>query len=124
MHESKKTREELEKDEVYHFLMSLLPHLCDVPKRRKLAIRTRLQQVLMEEDMTAAVPSPTATRSYDHYQSYSTTPSPNATQVSPSPASYSLTAYPPEPSLCVLTTATSLLQSVNLFSNVLIHRQV
>ena len=70
MHESKKTCEELEKDEDYHFLMSLLPHLRDVPKRRKLAIRIRLQQVLMEEDMTAVVPSPTSTGSYDHYQSY------------------------------------------------------
>jgi hypothetical protein len=59
MHESKKTCEELEKDEDYHFLMSLLPHLRDVPKRRKLAIRTRLQEVLMEEEMTAIVPSPT-----------------------------------------------------------------
>ena len=68
MHESKKTYEELKKDEDYHFLISLLPHLCDVPKRRKLAIRTCLQQVLMEEDMTAVVPSPTSTGSYDHYQ--------------------------------------------------------
>ena len=117
MHQSKKTCEELEKDEDYHFLMSLLPHLRDVPKRRKLAIRTRLQEVLMEEDMTALVPSPTSTASYDNYQSYTTTPSPNATQVSPSPASYSLTAYPSEPSLCVLTTPTSFEQSVNQFSN-------
>ena len=107
MHESKKTFEELEKDEYYHFLMSLLPHLRNVPKRRKLFIRARLQQVLMEEDMTAAMPRPTSTRSYDHYQSYSTIPSPNARQVSTSPASYSLTAYPSEPSLCVLTTPTS-----------------
>jgi len=87
--------------------MSLLPHLRDVPKRRKLAIRTRLRQVLMEEDMTAVVPSPTLTGSYDHYQSYPTTPSPKASQVSPSPASYSLTAYSSEPSLCVLTKPTS-----------------
>jgi len=112
-----KRREEFEKDEAYHFLTSLLPHLRDVPKRRKLAVRTRLQQVLMEEDMTAIVPSPTSTGSYDHYLSYPTTPSPNATQVSPSPSSYSLTAYPPEPSLCVLTTRTSFQQSVNHFSN-------
>ena len=63
MHESKKTFEELEKDEDCHFLMSLLPHLRDVPRRRKLSIRTRLQQVLMEEDITAVVPSPTSTGS-------------------------------------------------------------
>jgi len=112
MCESKKICEELEKDEDCHFLISLLPHIRDVPKRRKLAIRTRLQQVLMEEDMTAVVPSPTSTGSYDHYQSHPTTSSPNATQVSPSPASYSLTAYPSEPSLRVLTTPASFQQSV------------
>jgi len=97
--------------------MSLLPNLRDVPKRRKLDIRIRLEQVLMEEDMTAVVPSPTSTGSNDHYQSYPTTPSPNATQVTPSAASYSLTAYPSEPSLCVLTAPTSFQQSVNQFSN-------
>jgi len=117
MHESKKTFEELEKDEDCHFLMSLLPHLRDGPKRRKLAIRIRLQQVLMEEYMRAVVPSPTSTGSNDHYQSYPTTPSPNATQMTPSAASYSLTAYPSEPSLCVLTTPTSFQQSVNQFFN-------
>ena len=83
MHESKKTYEELEKDEDCDFLISLLPHLRDVPKRRKFAIRKRLLQGLMEEDMTAVVPCPTSTGSYDHYQSYPKTPSPNATQVSP-----------------------------------------
>ena len=40
IHEIKKTCEEPEKDEDYHFIMSLLPHLRDVPKRRKLAIHT------------------------------------------------------------------------------------
>ena len=67
--------------------------------------------------MTTVVRSPTSKGSYDHYQSYPTTSSPNATQMSPSPASYSLTAYPSEPSLCVLTTPTSFQQSVNQFSN-------
>jgi len=117
MHESKKACEEREKDEDYHILMSLLPRFRDVPKRRKLAIRTRLQQVLMEEDMKAVVPRPTSTGSYDHYQSYPTTPSPNATQMSPSPAPYSLKAYPSEPSLCVLKTPNSFQQSVNQFYN-------
>jgi len=109
--------EGFETDEVYHFLMSLLPHLHDVPKRKKLAIRTRIQQVLMEEDMKDLVPSPTSTGSYDHYQSYSTIPPPNATQGSTTPASYSLTTYPSEPSLYVLTAPTSFHQSVNQFSN-------
>jgi len=71
----------------------------------------------MEEDTTAVVPNPTSTGSYDHYQSYPTTPSPNTAQVSPSPASYSLMAYLSEPSLCVLTTPTSFQQSVNQFSS-------
>jgi len=106
----KKTCEELEKDEDCHFFTSLLPHLRDVPKWRKLAISTHLQQVLMEEDMTAIVPCPISTGSYNHYQSYPTTPSPKATQVSLSPESYSLTVCPSEPSLCVLTTPTSFQQ--------------
>ena len=113
MHERRKTSEELETDEDYHFLMSLLPHLQDVPKRKKLAIRTRIQQVLMEEDMKV-VTSPTSTGSYDHCQSYSTIPSPNAMQESPTPVSYSFTACPSEPS-CVLTEATSFHQSMNQF---------
>ena len=64
MQERKKTCEGFEKDEDFHFLTSLLLHLRDDPKRRKLAIGTRLQQVLMEEDMTEAVRSPTSTGSY------------------------------------------------------------
>jgi len=81
MHKSKNTFKEHEKGEDYHFLISPLPHVRDVPKRRKLAVRTRLQQVLMKEVMTAAISSPTSRRSYDHYQSHPTTPSPNATRV-------------------------------------------
>jgi hypothetical protein len=95
----------------------VLPHLHDVPKRKKLAIRTRIQQVLIEYDMKDVVPSPTSTGSYDHYQSYSTIPPQNATQGSPTPASYSLTAYPSEPSLRVLIAPTSFHQSMNQFSN-------
>ena len=38
-----------QEDEDYHILMSLVPHLRDIPKRRKLAVRLALQQVLMEE---------------------------------------------------------------------------
>jgi hypothetical protein len=116
MHERRKTSEELETDEDYNFLMSLLPHLHDVPKWKKLAVRTRIQ-VLIEEVMKEVVPSTTSTGSYDRYQLYSTIPSPNATQGIPTPASYSLTAYPSEPSLCVLTAPTSFHQSMNQFSN-------
>jgi len=38
-----------QEDEDYQFLMSLLPHLTDIQKRRKLAVRLALQQVLIEE---------------------------------------------------------------------------
>ena len=38
-----------QEDEDYLFLMSLLPHFRDIPKRRKLAVRLALQQVLIEE---------------------------------------------------------------------------
>lgn len=34
----------------YHFLMSLKPFLSAIPYHRKLAVRTRLQQILMEEN--------------------------------------------------------------------------
>lgn len=107
MHESKKSYEELEKDEDYHFLMSLLPHLREVRKRRKLAIRTCLQKVLMKEEMTEAVQSPSSTRSYP------TSPSSNTVQLNPHPASYVPAAYPSElsSSLYLMTT------SVNQFSD-------
>jgi len=36
-------------DEDYHFLMSLLPHLRDIPKRRKPGVRLALHQVFIEE---------------------------------------------------------------------------
>lgn len=49
MQKIKKSSENLEYDEDYHFLMSLLPHLRDIPKKRKLSARMRLQQVLLEE---------------------------------------------------------------------------
>jgi len=38
-----------QEDEDSHFLMSLLPHLRDILKRRTLAVRLALQQVLIEE---------------------------------------------------------------------------
>ncbi|XP_014271139.1 uncharacterized protein [Halyomorpha halys] len=49
MQKMRKTSEDFEDDEDYHFLMSLLPHLRDIPKNRKLSARMRLQKVLMEE---------------------------------------------------------------------------
>ncbi|XP_075223729.1 uncharacterized protein LOC142325622 [Lycorma delicatula] len=36
-------------DEDYHFLISLLTHLRDIPKNRKLHVRQKLQQVLLDE---------------------------------------------------------------------------
>jgi len=38
-----------QEDDDSHFLMSLLPHLSDIPKRRKLAVRSVLQEFLIEE---------------------------------------------------------------------------
>lgn len=40
----------LDEDENYQFLMSLLPHLRDVPKHRKLMIRHKLQKVFIDEE--------------------------------------------------------------------------
>jgi hypothetical protein len=37
-----------QEDEDYH-LLSSLPHLRDIPKRRKLAVRLALQQVVIEK---------------------------------------------------------------------------
>lgn len=45
----KKSSMSTHEDEDSHFLMSLLHHLRDIPKRRKLAVRLALQQVLIEE---------------------------------------------------------------------------
>ncbi|XP_008186846.1 uncharacterized protein DDB_G0283357-like [Acyrthosiphon pisum] len=39
----------LNQDDNYHFLMSLLPYLREVPKNRKMAIRHKLQRVFVEE---------------------------------------------------------------------------
>lgn len=90
MHTNKQAHEELEKDEDYHFLMSLLPHLRDIPKRRKLATRVRLQQVLMDEEKMEEVRSPNSSASScSHY----TSPPPNANDMLHSYVS----TYRPEP---------------------------
>ncbi|XP_060865854.1 probable cyclin-dependent serine/threonine-protein kinase DDB_G0292550 [Metopolophium dirhodum] len=39
----------LNQDDNYHFLMSLLPYLREVPKNRKMAIRHKLQRVFIDE---------------------------------------------------------------------------
>ncbi|XP_060866058.1 uncharacterized protein LOC132941857 [Metopolophium dirhodum] len=38
-----------DEDEDFYFLMSLLPHLREIPKHRKLAVRLKLQNVVMAE---------------------------------------------------------------------------
>ncbi|CAI6370203.1 unnamed protein product [Macrosiphum euphorbiae] len=48
--ENTKNSDNYKDDEDFHFLMSLLPHLRDLPKQRKLSVRLKLQQVLMEEE--------------------------------------------------------------------------
>lgn len=49
-------------DSDYHFLMSLLPFLKEIPQHRKLALRMRLQQVIYDEQ---------ASTNADQSQSYS-----------------------------------------------------
>jgi len=48
--ENTKNSDNYKDDEDFHFLLSLLPHLRDIPKQRKLSVRLKLQQVLMEEE--------------------------------------------------------------------------
>lgn len=36
-------------DEDYHFLMSLLPYLHDIPKSRKLLVRKKIMDVVIDE---------------------------------------------------------------------------
>lgn len=95
------TSEDLEKDDEYHFLMSLLPHLREIPKRKKLTTRMRLQQVLMNEETEEASPNSAASSySYNCSPQYST-PSPNTPQLSPhSLATYVETLSPEYHSMC------------------------
>ena len=65
-----------QEDEDYNFLMSLLPHLRDIPKRRKLAVRLALQQVLIEEGSGES--DRTERSSGSSYYSNSTVPTPSS----------------------------------------------
>uniref|UniRef100_A0A2S2QRM1 BESS domain-containing protein n=1 Tax=Sipha flava TaxID=143950 RepID=A0A2S2QRM1_9HEMI len=47
---NEKKIKDLDDDENYQFLMSLLPHLRDIPKHRKLIIRHKLQKVFIDEE--------------------------------------------------------------------------
>ncbi|CAL1534556.1 unnamed protein product [Lymnaea stagnalis] len=68
------------KDDDYHFLMSLLPHFHEIPKRRKLATKIKIQQILLNEISKQEVES--SSSSVD-YNSSSSASSPNMIQVSP-----------------------------------------
>jgi hypothetical protein len=65
-----------QEDEDYHSLMSLLLHLRDIPKRRKLAVRLALQQVLIEEGSGES--DRTEWSSGSLYYSNSTVPTPSS----------------------------------------------
>ncbi|CAL1546627.1 unnamed protein product [Lymnaea stagnalis] len=82
---------DIKRDEDYYFLMSLLPYLRDVPKRRKLATRIRLQQVLLEESKQEKQ-SPNASESSFGNNAVSP-PSPNAMQGSPNDTQLSLVLF-------------------------------
>jgi hypothetical protein len=62
--------------EDYSFSMSLLPHLRDTPKRRKLAVQLALQQVSFEEESGES--DRTEWRSGSSYYSSSTVPTPSS----------------------------------------------
>nr|CAI5868126.1 unnamed protein product [Callosobruchus analis] len=65
-YERSNVSEDLNKDEDYHFLMSLLPHLRDIPKRKKLETRMHLQQVLMNAEQTEETRPSSAISSYSY----------------------------------------------------------
>jgi len=65
-----------QEDEDYHFLLSLLPHLRDIPKRRKLAVRLAMEQVLIEEGSGES--DRTEWSSSSSYYSNSTVPTPSS----------------------------------------------
>lgn len=52
LQEQKNKKEDIEKDEGYFFVMSLLPHLRAIPPSQKLQMRIKLQQVLLECQFT------------------------------------------------------------------------
>ncbi|KAL1493588.1 hypothetical protein ABEB36_009289 [Hypothenemus hampei] len=54
-HQISEQRLTTHEDEDYHFLLSLLPHLRNISQKRKLAIRLKLQQVLMNEDLEDSI---------------------------------------------------------------------
>jgi hypothetical protein len=75
LHE-RKEKSSTHEDENYHFLMDLLPHLRDVRKRRKLAVRLKLQQVLMEEETEGSLRIGLSSRT-SHSSFIAPTPSPH-----------------------------------------------
>ncbi|KAK5644993.1 hypothetical protein RI129_006293 [Pyrocoelia pectoralis] len=60
-------------DSEYQFLMSLLPFLTAVPKHRQMMVRTKMQQIFIEEEQLLTIHAPGA--SYRSYEETST-PSP------------------------------------------------
>ncbi|XP_022176166.1 nuclear transcription factor Y subunit gamma-like [Myzus persicae] len=57
-------------DDNYHFLMSLLPYLREVPKNRKMVIRHKLQKVFVEEQERKSVgrSAPPNNPGFNHFQ--------------------------------------------------------
>nr|CAH7735679.1 unnamed protein product [Callosobruchus chinensis] len=96
-YERSNVSEDLNKDEDYHFLMSLLPHLRDIPKRKKLETRMHLQQVLMNAEQTAETRPSSAISSYSYnYSPQCSTTSKNAAQMEPNSLATYVEAFSPE----------------------------
>ncbi|CAL1538133.1 unnamed protein product [Lymnaea stagnalis] len=66
------SRMRYENDEDYYFLMSLLPYLKDVPKRRKLATRIVIQKIVLEEKRVSVMELPTSSDTNSNHGSSST----------------------------------------------------
>nr|CAI5840129.1 unnamed protein product [Callosobruchus analis] len=96
-YERSNVSEDLNKDEDYHFLMSLLPHLRDIPKRKKLETRMHLQQVLMNAEQTEDTRSSSAISPYSYnYSPQCSTTSKNAAQMEPNSLATYVEAFSPE----------------------------
>ena len=66
-----------QEDEDYRFLMGLLPHHRDIPKRRKLAVRLASLQVLIEEGSEESARTEWSSGSSNYSNSTVPTPSPS-----------------------------------------------
>lgn len=72
-----------EDDSDFHFCMSLLPYMRNIPEKRKLAVRIKLQQILLEEQQCSQSvwtksTEPVQQNYQEQYPTYLPTPSPQS----------------------------------------------